>query len=262
MFSQNKSITVTVIRNKIINNLRILSDRKTAESAQRFFREEIDCYGIRAADLMAIARDIRNEVKPHWSTVEVIELTESLLREKEQEAKACGLLILALFNRQLTPANFDLFLSWLRKGYLNNWALIDIFSLQVVSPIIIRDSQGIGMLEKWLSEDYIFVKRACLVSLIKLARKGQQTELIYRMVLEVSSARRVNDLVAKASGWLLREAGKADQHFLENFIEEHGWRLPRVSVRYAIERFPEIKRKYFLDITKKKQKRRNHVKIS
>jgi hypothetical protein len=61
---------------------------------------------------------------------------------------------------------------------------------------------------------------------------------------------------------LLRAAGKADQQLLENFMEEHGWRLPRVSVRYAIERFPEGKRKYFLDITKKQQKRRNHVKLS
>ncbi|MDY0231827.1 MAG: DNA alkylation repair protein, partial [Candidatus Saccharicenans sp.] len=107
------------------------------------------------------------------------------------------------------------------------------------------------LLEKWLAEDNIFVKRVCLVSLIELAKKGQQTQLIYKMVLEASSAYPVNDLVAKAAGWLLREAGKADQHLLEKFLEEHGWRLPRVSVRYAIERFPKSKRKYFLDITKK-----------
>jgi 3-methyladenine DNA glycosylase AlkD len=56
----------------------------------------------------------------------------------------------------------------------------------------------------------------------------------------------VHDLMHKACGWLLRETGKADARRLEQFLLIHGPRIPRTTVRYAIERFPQRKRKSLL----------------
>jgi 3-methyladenine DNA glycosylase AlkD len=58
------------------------------------------------------------------------------------------------------------------------------------------------------------------------------------------------DLIHKANGWLLREAGKADPRRLEAFLLEHGSRIPRTTLRYAIERFSPAKRKSLLAKTK------------
>jgi 3-methyladenine DNA glycosylase AlkD len=63
-----------------------------------------------------------------------------------------------------------------------------------------------------------------------------------------------DDLIHKATGWLLREAGKTDMPRLEKFLLENGVAIPRTTLRYAIERFPEDKRKRLLTKTKTGQK--------
>jgi 3-methyladenine DNA glycosylase AlkD len=59
-----------------------------------------------------------------------------------------------------------------------------------------------------------------------------------------------HDLIHKASGWVLREAGKADAARLERYLLEHGPAIPRTTVRYAIERFPESRRRRILELTR------------
>ena len=55
-----------------------------------------------------------------------------------------------------------------------------------------------------------------------------------------------HDLIHKASGWVLREVGKRDQSVLEGFLLEHFETMPRTMLRYAIERLPEERRRFYM----------------
>jgi 3-methyladenine DNA glycosylase AlkD len=90
------------------------------------------------------------------------------------------------------------------------------------------------------------------VALIPLARKGQALDLLY------ANAKRLHtdpeDLIQKAVGWALREAGKADSARLERYLRANGTSIPRTTLRYAIERFPAAKRRDILNATKKRSR--------
>jgi 3-methyladenine DNA glycosylase AlkD len=71
--------------------------------------------------------------------------------------------------------------------------------------------------------------------------RPEQAERVVRLLMDDE-----HDLVHKACGWMLREVGKIDRPRLERFLQRHGRRLPRTTLRYAIERFPPRQRARYL----------------
>ena len=110
------------------------------------------------------------------------------------------------------------------------------------------DRQGIGECPVKVKNPNRWVKRASAVSFIKLARRGIHLDAIYDIAVRLFPVQ--DDLIHKATGWLLREAGKADAPRLRAFLLKHGPAIPRTSLRYAIERFSETERKSLLAKTK------------
>jgi 3-methyladenine DNA glycosylase AlkD len=96
----------------------------------------------------------------------------------------------------------------------------------------------------------MWVRRASAVSLIPLVRKGLALDLAYQVARRLHADR--EDLIQKAVGWMLREAGKADILRLENYLRTKGPMIPRTTVRYAIERMSESKRRSVLEATKRR----------
>jgi 3-methyladenine DNA glycosylase AlkD len=94
----------------------------------------------------------------------------------------------------------------------------------------------------------MWVRRAAAVSLVRLAARGIALDEAY----QVASALRSDgeDLIHKAAGWLLREAGRTDAARLERYLLANGRSIPRTTLRYAIERFPAVKRRELLLATR------------
>uniref|UniRef100_UPI00404AA774 DNA alkylation repair protein n=1 Tax=Candidatus Saccharicenans sp. TaxID=2819258 RepID=UPI00404AA774 len=247
---QVNSTHISTLKKSLISRLKKLADPELARSSQRFFPEKIVCYGIRAEDLRSLCREIYQPIRSSWTVEEALELTEALLQEEELESRLCGLIILGYFKDSLKARHLEIFASWLKRGRLNNWALIDTFSLEVLSPFLLKNPVYLNKMAVWIGDKNVFLKRAGLVGLIKPARKNLSLVFIFRMANQAVSAEAVEDLVAKAAGWLLREAGRSDPQQLEDLIKRHGKKWPRLTVRYALEKFPAAKRKYLLQITK------------
>jgi 3-methyladenine DNA glycosylase AlkD len=137
---------------------------------------------------------------------------------------------------------------WIREGRFHNWAEIDALAPGVVTPLIERFPDLVPRVMGWTSSRNQWMRRAAVVSLVLPARRGEKLDVAYRVVRGLLDDR--EDLMHKACGWLLREAGKTDMARLERFLLQYGSSMPRTSVRYAIERFPERKRKQLLMETK------------
>jgi 3-methyladenine DNA glycosylase AlkD len=136
---------------------------------------------------------------------------------------------------------------WLERSCLD-WASTDGLCGEVVAPLLVDQPELRLVLRRWRRSPHLYMRRASVVGLIGLARRGRHLDEAYGAARALASED--HHLIQKAVGWLLREAGKTDPARLERFLRAHGRRLGRTSVRYAIERFPDRKRRELLAATK------------
>ncbi len=221
-----------------------------ARGAERYFKEAVKCYGVAAPEIHALTAELYARVKAEWTVDDAIELCDILFADPELEAKAVAALVLAHFKKSYPAAIFSKVKGWLAADKLASWASVDVLCPDVMGSFLESYPAYVNEIKAWTSHPNRWVKRAAIVSFIKLARKAEFLPAIYDIA---ASAFPVDDdLIQKANGWLLREAGKADTARLERFLLSHGPAIPRTSLRYAIERFPEAKRKALLLKTKPK----------
>ncbi len=245
-------LQIEKIKENIISFLKEKADPERQQITRRFFPEPVFCYGVRLPEVRKFCRRLGRETIPANSQREIIRLAEDLLAEKELESRMAGIFLLAARSRNLRVEDLEIFERWFKPGHLDNWALIDTFSLEIISQIVLTDSKAGERVKTWILSKNPFMKRAGLVALIKPLRKNNKmVRPVLQMVLEALGRSTADDgLVAKAAGWLLREAGKVSPRELENFLLRNGRSLPRVTIRYALEKFEPGKRNYILKNTK------------
>jgi 3-methyladenine DNA glycosylase AlkD len=228
--------------------LRAKADPVRARGAEAYFKGTIRAFGVRATDVRRIAGGIWRRVKGEWSVADAVRLCDVLLPRPELEAKGVAVLVLHRFRRTYPPGLFETIHGWLAADLLANWASVDALCPEVVGALVAVHPRLRRRLEQWARSENRWVRRASLVSLLKLTRRPEHRDAIYAMARR--HFRSDDDLVQKAAGWLLREVGKADMAELEAFLREHGPRIPRTTLRYAIERFPPARRRELLEVTR------------
>lgn len=224
-------------------------DPVRARGAERYFKDTVRCYGVPAPEVRALAAELHRMVKGTWTVDDALELADILFRAPELEAKAVGGLILARYESDYRPSFLGRVKGWLAAGRLDNWASVDNFCATAMGDFLDRHPAYVDRIKAWTRHPSRWVRRAALVSFIKPARRGEFLPAIYEVSASLFGDD--DDLIQKANGWLLREAGKADPARLERFLRRHGPSIPRTTLRYAIERFPERKRRTLLRQTRR-----------
>jgi 3-methyladenine DNA glycosylase AlkD len=232
-----------------LERLRGLADPVKAAGAERYFKHEARFLGISSPDLRELSRDVYQKVRPEWEIEEVIDFCALMLKNPYHEVRALGILVLERYRKIIPRSTFPTIQGWLEADYCDSWALVDLICPKSVGALLERYPDLVEAVKIWARSPNRWVRRASLVSFIKLARNPAYREAIYDLAR--SHLADTDDLVQKANGWLLREAGKADMAKLEQFLHCHGPAIPRTTLRYAIERFPESKRKTLLLSTKR-----------
>jgi len=231
-----------MIARKIQKRLRQFATREKARVLQGFFKTGPGEYGEGDIFLGVVVPDIRRVAKEFQDAPlrEVIKLLKSAIHEERLLAL---LLLVGAYTRGDDALKKKIFSLYLKNTkFINNWDLVDLSAPNIVGTHLLeRSRKPLYMLAR--STD-LWKRRIAVLSTFAFIRQNDfdDTLRISKNLLKDD-----HDLIHKAVGWMLREIGKRDLRTEELFLKQHYKKMPRTMLRYAIERFPEGKRRNYLD---------------
>jgi 3-methyladenine DNA glycosylase AlkD len=219
--------------------------------ASRYFRSagDLGFYNVGTTAMRALARQVHASHKGEWSIDDAMALADALIIEKHLEAKSVGIEVVARYRRDFAPRLLAAWKRWLADNHSANWATTDAICGVLIGPLILKHPELAPKMRAWARDRNMWVRRAAAVGLIPSVRQGEALDLAYGVAKQLHPDK--EDLIQKAVGWMLREAGKADSARLERYLRANGPSIPRTTLRYAIERFSETKRKQLLSATRR-----------
>jgi 3-methyladenine DNA glycosylase AlkD len=228
---------------RIKRELSRLSRSAGSFDAQRYFRGSGDLrfYNVGSTAVRDMAKAIYRAHADTWTVADAMTLADELIEDAYLDTKGVGIELVRLFQRQFTPRLLPQWKRWLARDYSSNWATTDAICGYLIGPLVRAHPQLAPRVASWSRDRNMWVRRASAVGLISSARKGIALTTVYRVAKQLHGDR--EDLIQKAVGWMLREAGKADPARLERYLKVNVRLIPRTTFRYAIERFDERKRR-------------------
>ena len=231
--------------NILLTQLTKRAEPSQVEGLARFFKTGPGQYGEGDRFLGIKVPVTRQVVKECWREMDFAGL-EECLRSEYHEARLAGLLALvetfshSKKNQVLQAECIDFYLS--HTDRINNWDLVDLSCYPLLGEWLLDKDRTI-LYDLARKGKTIWEQRIGIVSTMAFVRKGQieDTFAIADILLH-----HPHDLIHKAVGWLLREAGKRDESALVAYLDSRYKAMPRTMLRYAIEKFPEAKRKDYL----------------
>lgn len=221
------------------------ADPSQVAGLSRFFKTGPGQYGEGDKFLGIKVPVTRGVVKSLWRQTSFEDLEECVASEYHEIRLAALLALVEIFSHAkkdevLRKRCVDFYLS--HTAYINNWDLVDL-SCYPLLGVWLLDKDRTLLYELARDGKTLWEQRIGIVSTMTFIRHGQleDTFAIARILLS-----HPHDLIHKAVGWLLREAGKRDKPSLEDFLRENIQSMPRTTLRYAIERFPEEERAVYL----------------
>lgn len=228
--------------------LETLRDPERAAGSMAFFKTKKGQYG--AGDVF-LGIDVPNQRKlaKKYQNLPLSALQE-LLHSPYHEFRLTGLFILVLqyqkgtFDAQKHIARFY----FTHKERVNNWDLVDASAHHILGDYLLAfetKNKGLHTLTELARSENLWDRRIAVVSSWAFTKAGNPKPifLLTEYLLDDSE-----DLIHKAVGWMLREVGKCcGQEVLDEFLEDYAIRLPRTSLRYALEHHPTHKRLYFMN---------------
>lgn len=236
--------------------LQRLSRPVGAFDARRYFRGDhgLRFYNTGTPRMRALARSIYDEHRHDWTIDDAQRLADELIADPYLETKAVGIEIMARYRRDFAPKHLAVWKRWLAGNHSANWATTDAICGTLIGPLLSAHPELIPTVQGWSRHRNLWVRRASAVSLLKPMAKGYGRDAAYDVAIALHGDG--EDLIQKAVGWMLRDAGKYDAARLERHLRHHAASIPRTTVRYAIERFPPAKRRALLAATRGSTRRR------
>ena len=242
--------------NRLLQEITARADESQVEGLSRFFKTGPGQYGEGDKFLGIKVPVTREVVKACWRETTLQDLEECIASEYHEVRLAALLALVEIFSHAkrfpVKPGMTDVKPGMTRQAcvdfYLahtdriNNWDLVDLSCYPLLGVWLLdKDRQLLYDLAQ--NGKTLWEQRIGMVNTMTFIRHGQlqDTFNIADILLH-----HPHDLIHKAVGWLLREAGKRDKAALVAYLKPRYQEMPRTMLRYAIEKFPEAERQQYL----------------
>src|SRR5436309_9855057 len=240
-------MSVNLTADQFIKKLKALRSAEELKKIQRYFKSGAGQYGegdqfigVRMGALFALAKEFAA-----MASGEIEQLLENPIHEVR--VGAVSIMDWQARNKKTSESRrkelFDLYLR--RHDRINNWDLVDRSAPYVVGGYLVNKPRVV--LYKLARSKNMWERRTAIVSTYYFVRQGDvaDTFKIAELLLKDDQ-----DLIHKATGGWLREAGKKDPKKLAAFLDRHAATMPRTALRYAIDHLDKQQPAYYLSMKK------------
>lgn len=233
---------------QIIEDLFSLASPEKAQHYARFFKTEKGGYGEGDVFIGLTNPQMRSVAKQYFKLIDFEDIQKLLENEYHEVRLTAFLILVAQYEKAKTfEERQKIALFYLKnKEFANNWDLVDLTAYKILGHYTF-EIENTEILQELSDNESLWDKRIAIISTMFWVKKDQY-EPTKTFVL--NNLTHPHDLMHKANGWLLREMGKRNEQELRDFLEIHHHNMPRTTLRYAIEKFSETDRQYFLKLGK------------
>ncbi len=237
--------------NKLFDSILAKQDPAQVEGLSRFFKTGKGQYGEGDQFLGIKVPVTREVVKQCWQTTTFDDLEACIASEYHEMRLAALLTLVQIFKhagkrvsssssvipgstRNLQQQCVEFYLS--HTQYINNWDLVDLSCYELLGTWLL-DKDRTLLYDLARDGKTIWEQRIGMVSTMQFLRHGQLDDTYAIADIFLAKPQPLHDLLQKAVGWLLREAGKRDEQRLKDWLLSCYQSMPRTMLRYAIEKF-------------------------
>jgi 3-methyladenine DNA glycosylase AlkD len=233
---------------RLFNEILARQDAEQAVNLSRFFKTGKGQYGEGDKFLGVKVPTTRDVVKQCWQETSFEDLETCICSEYHEIRLAALLTLVQIFKHAkkenaLQQQCIDFYLT--HTQYINNWDLVDLSCYELLGSWLL-DKDRTLLYDLARDGKTIWEQRIGMVSTMQFIRHGQLDDTYAIADIFLAKSQPLHDLLQKAVGWLLREAGKRDEQRLKDWLSTRHATMPRTMLRYAIEKFKEEERKRYL----------------
>ncbi len=234
--------------NKLYNEIFAHQNSTQVEGLSRFFKTGKGQYGEGDKFLGIKVPVTRQVVKQCWKETSFDDLETCISSEYHEIRLAALLALVQIFkhakkDKVLQQCCVDFYLS--HTEFINNWDLVDLSCYELLG-VWLLDKDRTLLYDLARDGKTIWEQRIGMVSTMQFLRHGELDDTYAIAEIFLNKPQSLHDLLQKAVGWLLREAGKRDEQRLKDWLSTRYTTMPRTMLRYAIEKFTDEERKKYM----------------
>ncbi len=227
----------------LLRELESVADERKARNLAWFFKTGPGEYG-EGDVFLGITVPVSRKIALRYTHLPLAEVAKLLASPIHEHRFVAFEILVAQYEKadeEQRQRIFDFYLQ--NTHHANNWDLVDTSCRYIVGRHLATRPRG--LLDELASSPMLWERRIAIVSTFAFLTQGE-TKDTFRIARKLLGDK--EPLIHKAVGWLLREAGKVSRPELVRFLEKYAAKMPRTTLRYAIERFSPEERKEWLAV--------------